>query len=345
MFIMSWFFWPSPATALVGAIFLPIAIKAGLPAIGLAMAINLFGHGIALSTDFIIQGAPSITSGAAGIEVTEVMSEGIILYIVMAVVTIGTAFYMLRKDLKNGDLKCEIAQTKEVEKKDVSLAAKISIWLVIISFILDIIAMYKFDLKGGDATGLLGATALMLLIVINFMNNPKTTLDKVTDQLVGGFVFGIKIFAVIIPIAAFFYMGDMPLVTVFGDVLAEGSQGLLGDIGLVLSEAVPFNKVAAASIETVVGGITGLDGSSFSGMSLAGSTAAVFGTAIGANVGALSALGQIAATWVGGGCIVPWALAPAAAICGVKPVDLAKRNLIPVMVGLVVTTIVAMFII
>ena len=43
------------------------------------MAINLFGHGIALSTDFIIQGAPSITSGAAGIEVTEVMSEGIIL--------------------------------------------------------------------------------------------------------------------------------------------------------------------------------------------------------------------------------------------------------------------------
>ena len=335
----------SPATALVGAIFLPIAIKAGLPAIGLAMAINLFGHGIALSTDFIIQGAPSITSGAAGIGVNEVMSEGIILYIVMTVVTIGTAFYMLRRDLKNGNLKHELSQTKEIEKKEVSLTAKISIWLVIIAFILDIIAMYKFDLKGGDATGLLGATALMLLIIINLMNNPKTTLDKSTQQLVEGFVFGIKIFAVIIPIAAFFYMGDMSLVTVFGDVLAEGSQGLLGDIGLALSNAVPFNKVAAASIETVVGGITGLDGSSFSGMSLAGSTAAVFGTAIDANVGALAALGQIAATWIGGGCIVPWALAPAAAICGVKPVELAKRNFIPVMVGLVVTTIVAMFII
>nr|WP_317331916.1 hypothetical protein [uncultured Romboutsia sp.] len=345
MLLMSWFFWPSPATALVGAIFLPIAIKAGLPAIGLAMAINLFGHGIALSTDFIVQGAPSITSGAAGIGVNEVMSEGMILYIVMAVVTIGTAFYILRRDLKNGNLNYEVAQTTDIEKKDISLNAKISIWLVIIAFILDIIGMYKFDLKGGDATGLLGATALMLLIIINFMNNPKTTFDKVTEQIVGGFVFGIKIFAVIIPIAAFFYMGDMSLVTVFGDVLAKGSQGLLGDIGLALSKAVPFNKVAAASIETVVGGITGLDGSSFSGMSLAGSTAAVFGTAIDANVGALSALGQIAATWVGGGCIVPWALAPVAAICGVKPVDLAKRNIIPVMIGLVVTTIVAMFII
>ena len=345
MLLMSWFFWPSPATALVGAIFLPIAIKAGLPAIGLAMAINLFGHGMALSTDFIIQGAPSITSGSAGIGVNEIISEGMILYIVMSVVTIGVAFYMLRKDLKSGELKNEIVKTNDVEVKDVSLRAKISIGLVIIAFIADIIAMYKFNLKGGDATGLLGATALGLIIIINFMNNPKTTLDKVTNQLVEGFVFGIKIFAVIIPIAAFFYMGDMSLVTVFGDVLTEGSQGILGDIGLALSQAVPFNKVAAACIETIVGGITGLDGSSFSGMSLAGSTASVFGVAINAKVGTLAALGQIAATWVGGGCIVPWALAPAAAICGVKPAELAKRNFIPVMVGLVVTTIVAIFII
>lgn len=345
MLLMSWFFWPSPATALVGAIFLPIGIKAGLPAIGLAMAINLFGHGMALSTDFIIQGAPSITSGSAGIGVNEIISEGMILYIVMSVVTIGVAFYMLRKDLKSGELKNEIVQTNDVEVKDVSLRAKISIGLVIIAFIADIIAMYKFNLKGGDATGLLGATALGLIIIINFMNNPKTTLDKVTNQLVEGFVFGIKIFAVIIPIAAFFYMGDMSLVTVFGDVLTEGSQGILGDIGLALSQAVPFNKVAAACIEIIVGGITGLDGSSFSGMSLAGSTASVFGVAINAKVGTLAALGQIAATWVGGGCIVPWALAPAAAICGVKPAELAKRNFIPVMVGLVVTTIVAIFII
>lgn len=345
MLLMSWFFWPSPATALVGAIFLPIAIKAGLPAIGLAMAINLFGHGMALSTDFIIQGAPSITSGSAGIGVNEIISEGMILYIVMSVVTIGVAFYMLRKDLKSGELKNEIVKTNDVEVKDVSLRAKISIGLVIIAFIADIIAMYKFNLKGGDATGLLGATALGLIIIINFMNNPKITLDKVTNQLVEGFVFGIKIFAVIIPIAAFFYMGDMSLVTVFGDVLTEGSQGILGDIGLALSQAVPFNKVAAACIETIVGGITGLDGSSFSGMSLAGSTASVFGVAINAKVGTLAALGQIAATWVGGGCIVPWALAPAAAICGVKPAELAKRNFIPVMVGLVVTTIVAIFII
>ncbi len=51
MMIISWFFWPSPAVALLGAVLLPVAIRAGLPALGVAMAMNLFGHGIALSSE------------------------------------------------------------------------------------------------------------------------------------------------------------------------------------------------------------------------------------------------------------------------------------------------------
>ena len=345
MFLMSWFFWPSPASALVGAIFLPIAIRSGLPAMGLAVSMNLFGHGLALSTDFIIQGAPSITAGAAGIPVESVMREGMILFWVMGIVTIAVAFYMLRRDLKNGMFDQELATTKDFEVKEVGTRAKISVFLVLIGFILDIVAMYKFDLKGGDASALLGGTAVALLVIINTLNSPKTSLDKVAEHIIEGFTFAIKIFAVIIPIAAFFYMGDAPIVQVFGEVLPKGSQGLLSDIGLALSQAMPFNKVAAASIETIVGAITGLDGSGFSGMSLAGSLASVFGTAIEVNVGALTALGQIAAVWVGGGCLVPWSLIAAAAICGVSPIELGKRNFIPIMIGLAVTTIVAIFII
>ena len=345
MFLMSWFFWPSPASALVGAIFLPIAIRSGLPAMGLAVSMNLFGHGLALSTDFIIQGAPSITAGAAGIPVEAVMREGMILFWVMGIVTIAVAFYMLRRDLKNGMFDHELATTKDFEVKEVGTRAKMSVFLVLIGFILDIVAMYKFNLKGGDASALLGGTAVVLLVIINTLNSPKTSLDKVAEHIIEGFTFAIKIFAVIIPIAAFFYMGDAPIVQVFGEVLPKGSQGLLSDIGLALSQAMPFNKVAAASIETIVGAITGLDGSGFSGMSLAGSLASVFGTAIDVNVGALTALGQIAAIWVGGGCLVPWSLIAAAAICGVSPIELGKRNFIPIMIGLAVTTIVAIFII
>ncbi|MBA9025252.1 TRAP-type C4-dicarboxylate transport system permease large subunit [Peribacillus huizhouensis] len=41
---ISWFFWPSPAVALLGAVLLPVALRAGLPSLGVAMAMNLFGH-------------------------------------------------------------------------------------------------------------------------------------------------------------------------------------------------------------------------------------------------------------------------------------------------------------
>ena len=49
MLLFSLFLWPSPSVALVGAIMLPFAVKAGLKPLAAAMAMNLFGHGIALS--------------------------------------------------------------------------------------------------------------------------------------------------------------------------------------------------------------------------------------------------------------------------------------------------------
>jgi len=141
-------------------------------------------------------------------------------------------------------------------------------------------------------------------------------------------------------------MGEVaPITAVLGEVLPSGSQGLLSDMGVALSNTIPLNKFAVCSIQTVVGAITGLDGSGFSGISLVGSLANVFGTAVNGSVGALCALGQIAGIWTGGGCLVPWGLISAAAICGVSPIELATRNLKPILIGFAVTTVVAMFII
>ena len=104
MMLISFFFWPSPAVALIGAVLLPVALRVGLPGIAVAMAMNLFGHGIALSGDFIIQAAPKLTADAAGIPVEDVMHASIPLVIVMGVVTTITAFYFIKRDMKRGTL-------------------------------------------------------------------------------------------------------------------------------------------------------------------------------------------------------------------------------------------------
>ncbi|MCT4593259.1 MAG: hypothetical protein N4A57_03155 [Anaeromicrobium sp.] len=346
MLILSWFFWPSPATALVGAIFLPIALKAGLPAIGVAMAINLFGHGLGLSTDFVIQGAPTITAAAAGVGVSNIINDGMILYWTMAIVSIGIGYFMLDRDMKKG--KIEITDSIEIQDNETyTIKTKISALLVPLGFMADVVCMFIFDLKGGEATALIGGTAVLLLVIITLINYKKKSLEKITTYIQGGFGFGIEIFGPIIPIAAFFYLGQLGTFSeaIGGSFLPEASQGILSDIGIALSNAIPMNKVMVCSIESIIGAITGLDGSGFSGISLAGSLAKVFGEAIKVRASVLAALGQITAIWVGGGTIVPWGLIPAAAICGVSPIELAKRNFIPVMTGIIVTTIVAIFII
>ena len=349
MMVISWFFWPSPAVALLGAVLLPVAIRAGLPALGVAMAMNLFGHGIALSSDFIIQGAPKLTADAAGIPVSDVITASIPLVAVMGIVTTVVAFFMLRRDMKRGNL--EMVGTFDKEKKEETVNTSLLTLgqrrffaiLIPIAFVLDVIGMAVFNLSGGDATALIGGTTVFILILLALLAHKNDGLEKTTSYLIEGFQFGFKVFGPVIPIAAFFYLGDAGFTEVLGKFLPEGSQGIVNDLGVALAGVVPLTGEIAAMTLTTVGAITGLDGSGFSGITLAGSIAQLFGAAIGEGTATLTALGQIAAIWVGGGVLVPWALIPAAAICNVSPFELARRNLVPVIIGLVVTTIVAMF--
>jgi hypothetical protein len=354
MMVISWFFWPSPAVALMGAVLLPVAIRVGLPALGVAMAMNLFGHGIALSGDFIIQAAPKLTADAAGLPVHEVISASIPLVFVMGLVTTVAAFYFLRRDMKTGNLTAATGVTDESvkelasEQKENLLSEgqkKFFALFIPVMFALDVAAMSILKLQGGDATALIGGTSVFILLLITMVSHKNKGLEKTTSYMIDGFQFGFKVFGPVIPIAAFFYLGDSGFTKIIGEVLPKTSQGIVNDLGLALASVVPLSREIGAVTLTAVGAITGLDGSGFSGISLAGSVANIFGTAIGAGAATLTALGQIAAIWVGGGTLVPWALIPAAAICGVDPFELARRNLKPVTIGLVVTTIFAIFLI
>jgi len=348
MMVVSWFVWPSPAVALIGALLLPVAIRAGLPAIGAAIAMNIFGHGIGLSSDWIIQGAPGITSKAAGLsDATAVTYPGAPLFIVMAVVTVAVAFIMLQKDLKKNATsynKQLASATKDMENKDrkFSIVSYIFAILIPVVFIADVIAMLKLDLRGGDATALIGGTALTITAALAMAEFKGDSLEKVTDYVRDGFLFGIKIFAPVIVIGAFFFLGSEGTAKA---ILGPEATGLLSDLGNYLAQNAPLSKAPVAFITLIIGAITGLDGSGFSGLPLVGSLAQTFGTAIDGNVGVLAALGQISSVWVGGGTIIPWGLIPVAAICGVEPMELARRNFIPVIIGFLVTTLVAIFLI
>jgi hypothetical protein len=350
MMVMSFFFWPSPAVALMGAVLLPVAIRVGLPALGVAMAMNLFGHGIALSGDFVIQAAPKLTADAAGLSVQNVMSASIPLVIVMGAVTTICAFYFIKRDMKSGKLTTtnQVVETVQQNSQSSLLSTnqkRFFALLIPLLFTIDIVAMSLLNLQGGDATALIGGTSILILILITLVSHGNKGLEQTTNYLIEGFQFGFKVFGPVIPIAAFFYLGDSGFTTIIGEFLPKSSNGIVNDLGVALASVVPLSKEVAAVTLTTVGAITGLDGSGFSGISLTGSIANLFATAIDSGAATLTALGQISAIWVGGGTLVPWALIPAAAICNVDPFELARRNLLPVTIGLIVTTIVAMFLI
>jgi len=346
--ICAWLIWPSPAIALVGALLLPAAMKVGLPPIGAAMAISMFGYGIALTTDFVIQGAPGIAAKAAGVAVTDVMMKSIPMVIVWAAIALPLSFLSVRKDiLKNGgkpiesDLfACTPEEQCEIDKWTAAAPRfkKVIPWVIGVMFIMDIYAMIAFQLRGGDATSLLGGTIALIMVIVAIGVYGKEGLEKLTEHGRHGFRFGIKIFAPVFFIAAFFFMGAPgPAKAIFG----EGARGLLFDLGQAFAHIVPIGKFTAALTQSVVGGITGLDGSGFSGLPLTGSLAQVLGASAHLDVPTLTALGQFFCIAVGGGCIVPWAVIPAAGITGTDPVEVARRNLIPTLAGLIGVLIVA----
>jgi len=347
MAAISFIVWPSPAVALVGAIMLPAAVKTGLPAVWAAVAMNLFGHGVALSGDYFIQGAPEITAKAAGFEnAAPIINASLPLWITMSTVTVLTAFIMMRRDMKKSHIAIsEIASSAEETVENYEKPSFGTVFIAVVTplaFLLDAYVMFKFKLRGGDATALVGGTAVIIMtLVAAIQHNLTECCEKVTEYVCTGFIFGIKIFAPVIVIGAFFFLGSEGTAK---EILGPAATGFLTDIGMYLADKAPLSKAPVIIMQAIIGGITGLDGSGFSGLPLVGSLAQTFSSAISISKEGLASIGQITAIWVGGGTIIPWGVIPVAAICGVNPSELVSKNIIPVMAGFAATIIVAIII-
>ena len=131
--------------------------------------------------------------------------------------------------------------------------------IIVVSFAAIIVAMLKWNIVGGDATALIAGVSLILTCVLTIANSGLNQgLEDCVDHLKNGFIFSMRIFAPVIVIAGFFFLGSQGFAQT---VLGENAPGLLNDIGLAIAAAVPMNKFSVAFLQVILGIITGLDGS------------------------------------------------------------------------------------
>jgi len=342
--IISLFFWPTPAVPLLGALLVPVAVRVGLPPIVAAMSLALAGQGMALAGDIIIQAAPGLTAKAAGVPVEMVTFNAGVLTFITGVIALSLAYFMNHKEIAefkfNASTHTLIAATSENEvREDARSKGKFLTWVLGFGLLFVIVSMFAFDIKGGDASGLLGGTALIMMIIAAVSVDGVRSLDTLADYVADGLVFAFKVMGPIIPIAGFFFLGSTDSVV---KILGAGAPGFLFDVGEKIAAIIPASGFLAGFGMLILGAITGLDGSGFSGLPLVGTLA---GALAGGDVNvaaALGAIGQMGAIWVGGGTLVAWSsLVAVAGVTGVPVLDLVRKSLVPVATGLVVSTIVA----
>ena len=86
-YLISLFFWPTPAVPLIGAVLIPVAIAAGLRPLAVGFTIAVAGQGMALSSDFVIRVAPGLSAKAAGVNADVVANRAMIMSLIVG----GTA--------------------------------------------------------------------------------------------------------------------------------------------------------------------------------------------------------------------------------------------------------------
>ncbi|HEY5853726.1 MAG TPA: hypothetical protein VIW24_06640 [Aldersonia sp.] len=96
-YVISLFFWPTPAVPLVGAVLIPVAIRAGLSPLSVGMVIAIAGQGMALSSDYIIKVAPGISAKAAGVDPDTVADKALVLSLIVGLTALVITFVMQRR--------------------------------------------------------------------------------------------------------------------------------------------------------------------------------------------------------------------------------------------------------
>ncbi|MCQ6279413.1 hypothetical protein [Bacillus sp. EB600] len=369
-YVISLFFWPTPAVPLICALLVPAAVRAGLPVMTSAMVICIAGQGMALSSDYIMQVAPMLSAKAAGIDKSLVSDKTFILSLITGISSLVIVYVTHRKAItkKSGslsnmnneekaffDVADELAATAEVS---VDLVKRKEFWGKVFAIIVPLsmlgVMIFMFQTKlgggtgfeGGDGAAFIGGVATILLILATIAFNKIHALDKISEHITEGFVFAFRAMAPVIPIAGFFFMGSGDF---SGSILSLGDKvdkpAFLFDIIQAGQNYIPHNPIFSAVGILIVGIITGLDGSGFAGLPLTGALSGALAPGSHLDPSVMAAIGQMGAVWSGGGTLIAWSsLVAVAGFLQVSPIELARKNFLPVITGLLIATILAVFI-
>lgn len=357
-YVISLFFWPTPAVPLICALLVPAAIRSGLPAIIAAVVIAIAGQGMALSSDYIIQVAPSLSATAAGVDVSSIADKSFILSLISGGIAISLAYVLYRKSIGTkgkATIEDELMKIQTEEKSDHKPIAKnLSVWSKLFAIIVPLsllgVVVYMIStklfsgrmggLEGGAGAAFIGGVAIVLLLLSTIAFGKQHALDYISEHITNGFVFAFRAMGPVIPIAGFFFLGSEDF---SGNILdiEYNAPAILFDLVNSVQNHLPQNPFLLAFSILIIGVVTGLDGSGFSGLPLTGSLAASLETS-GIDSSTLAAIGQMGSIWTGGGTLIAWSsLIAIAGFCGVSVMELVRKNFFPVMIGLIITTFMA----
>ncbi|MFT8323231.1 MAG: hypothetical protein ABF649_20395 [Bacillus sp. (in: firmicutes)] len=371
-YVISLFFWPTPAVPLICTLLLPAAIRSGLPPMFVAMTVSIAGQGMALSSDYIMKVAPMLTAKAAGIDTNLVADKVLVLSLITGISALTIAFVANRKTFykpksiealetfkhfernqsSSNSIEEEVAASLEdgVAIPNKERWGKVFAILVPASLLAVMIFMFTASsdgrFAGGDGAAFIGGVGAILLALASTAYHRMNALDKISEHLVEGFVFAFKAMGPVIPIAGFFFLGSSDFT---GSILSlpedAAKPAFLVDLIVSAESYIPDNMVISAFGLLLVGMISGIEGSGFSGLPLVGGLSGAMAHSSGLDASTLGAIGQMGSVWTGGGTIIAWSsLVAVAGFCGVSVIELARKNFLPVVGGLVLSTILAIII-
>ena len=390
-YLISLFFWPTPAVPLVSAILLPAAIAAGLPPLTGAMVIAIAGQGMALSSDYVIGVAPGISAKAAGAAVSleAVADRALVLSVITGLIALGLTFVLTRKYFRrpdpahlaswqaragdsslstvedqgtfdkaeiargtseesDGTEACDIAdqppaRQEQMEKwsRVFAVVTPLAVLGIILIMVLPSIFPGLPALRGGEAAGLVGGVAFIIMMFATAAAcGFKRMLDVCPEHMTDGFVFAFRAMGSVLPIAGFFFLGANEATAAILGIPVEEAPGLLFELIVAGQHLIPDNHFMVAFGVLLVGMISGIDGSGFSGLPLTGTLSGALGPVINMDPATLAAIGQMGAIWTGGGTLIAWSsLIAVAGFARVHILDLVRALTLPVIVALTVSTI------